>query len=574
MVSSNSTMGHAIRPVQGWMSRRQPTMGATWWPSPALLSPAAFAVASAAGDGRAGSPVVCHPWSVSLNGSGNLGVGSWIERRARVAPDHLALIAKGQPVSYAELAARIRRLANGLRSLGVARGDRVAWLGPNDPAFLESLFAAGLLGAVLAPVNHRLEPAQRAFVLSDTRPTILLEHLGLEPTPVPSSVRHRVAVGGSRSGTVAYEALIAGSPDERIDEAVGLDDLFLLPHTSGTTGNPKAVMLSHGNATWNVVNFLSCADFRGDDVTIAIAPFFRVGGTGVNVLPVLFAGGTVVVPDDLSPAGIIDSIERHRVTVGFGNPDLLDALVRTDRWPAADLSSIRFVITGGAPVPERLIRAFLDRGIMLLQGYGLSEAGPLALLLDAPHALEKIGSAGRPPLLVDVRIVGADMGDAPAGQTGELLVRGPNVMLGYWNRPAETAEVLIDGGWLRTGDAARVDDDGFVWIVDRVEARFPSAGGVVYPGDVERVLTAHPSVADAGVVGAPGPDNHEVGAAFVVLAPGRVATESELIAFSAGRLAAHEVPASITFVETLPRSSVGKLVRDELRARLPGRGPD
>jgi fatty-acyl-CoA synthase len=510
---------------------------------------------------------------MSRDGAGNLGVGSWIERRARIAPDHVALIARGRPVSYAELAVRIRRLANGLRGLGVARGDRVAWLGPNDPAFLESLFAAGLLGAVLAPVNHRLDSSQRAFVLSDTRPTVLLEHDALEPTPTPGSVRRRVTVGGSRADTLDYEALIASSPDVPVDEAVGLDDLFLLPHTSGTTGNPKAVMLSHGSVTWNVVNFLSCADFRGDDVTIAIAPFFRVGGTGVNVLPVLFAGGTVVVPDDASPDGILGSIERHRVTVGFGNPDLLDGLARSERWPAADLSSVRFVVTGGAPVPERLIRAFLDRGVTLLQGYGLSEAGPLALLLDAPHALEKIGSAGRPPLLVDIRIAGTDGADAPAGHTGELLVRGPNVMLGYWNRPTETAEVLIDGGWLRTGDAARVDDEGFVWIVDRVEARFRSAGRIVYPGDVERVLMAHPSVADAGVVGVPAPDGDEIGAAFVVLAPERVATEAELIAFSGERLTAHEIPASITFVESLPRNSVGKLVRSELRARVPGVDP-
>ncbi len=517
--------------------------------------------------GTAEDRVLCHPLRVSLDGAGNLGVGSWIERRSRIAPDHVALIARGRPVSYAELAARIRRLANGLRRLGVARGDRVAWLGPNDPAFLESLFAAGLLGAVLAPVNHRLDAAQRAFVLSDTRPTVLLEHDALEPTPTPSSVRQLVTVGGSRTDSVDYEALIDSSPDEPVDVAVGLDDLFLMPHTSGTTGNPKAVMLSHGNATWNVVNFLSCADFRGDDVTIAIAPFFRVGGTGVNVLPVLFVGGTVVMPDDATPDGILAAIEGHRVTVGFGNPDLLDALARTERWPAADLSSIRFIVTGGAPVPERLIRTFLDRGVTLLQGYGLSEAGPLALLIDAPHALEKIGSAGRPPLLVDTRIVDADRADVPVGHTGELLVRGPNVMLGYWNRPAETAEVLIDDGWLRTGDAARVDDEGFVWIVDRVEARFRSAGRLVYPGDVERVLMEHPSVADAGVVGVPGQDGDEIGAAFVVLAPGRTATEPELIAFGAERLGEHEVPASITFVEALPRNSVGKLVRDELRSR-------
>ena len=240
-------------------------------------------------------------------------------------------------------------------------------------------------------------------------------------------------------------------------------------------------------------------------MTIAIAPFFRVGGTGVNVLPVLFVGGTVVVPDDPRPDGLLRLIERHRVTVGFGNPDLLDALAHADRWPSVDLSSIRFVLTGGAPVPERLIRAYLDRGVTLLQGYGLSEAAPLVLLLDAEQALQKIGSAGKPPLFVDVRITDAAGGDVAPGHTGELLVRGPNVMAGYWRRPAETRDALIEGGWLRTGDAARMDDDGYIWIVDRLEARFVSAGEVVYPGDVERALLAHPSVADAGVVGVPAP---------------------------------------------------------------------
>jgi fatty-acyl-CoA synthase len=204
---------------------------------------------------------------------------------------------------------------------------------------------------------------------------------------------------------------------------------------------------------------------------------------------------------------------------------------------------------------------------MLLQGYGLSEAGPLALLLDSRSALRRIGSAGRPPLLVDVRIVDADGRDVGPGVTGELLVRGPNVMAGYWNRPAETDEVLLGGGWLRTGDAARADEEGFVWIVDRADARFMSEGSVVYPGDVERALMAHPAVADAGVVGVPAPDGGEVGAAFVVLAPGTPASAEELLGFVRGQLPAHAVPATLTFVDELPRNSVGKLRRQELRAQ-------
>jgi fatty-acyl-CoA synthase len=490
----------------------------------------------------------------------NFGVGSWIERRARIAPHRVALVGGGRSFTYGELAGRVRRLASGLRRLGVGRGDRVAWLGPNHPAFLEALFASGLVGAALAPVNHRLAPDGIRAVLADVEPAVLILHGPVDPAVAAGPVRHRVAVAGPVQGAVDFEALVAEAPDDPVEVAVAMDDICLLPHTSGTTGSPKGIMLTHANLTWNVINFLTCADFRGDDVTAAIAPFFRVGGTGVNVLPVLFLGGTVVVPADTSPDGILLAMEDHRVTVGFGNPDLLDALARSGRWSQVDLSSLRFVVTGGAPVPERLIRAWLDRGVLLLQGYGLSEAAPLALLLDPGSALTRIGSAGRPPLLVDVRIVGPDGRVVGPGETGELLVRGPNVMAGYWRRPEATREVLSPDGWLRTGDAARRDREGYVWIVDRVADRLLVDGRPVYPGDVERVLTAHPSVADAGVVQVAG----QV-AALVVPSAGSPPSGREILAFARERLAAHQAPASLTFVGRLPRNSVGKLLRSELR---------
>ena len=496
----------------------------------------------------------------------NFGVGSWIERRARIAPHRVALVGDERSYTYAELARRVRCLANGLRGFGVGRGDRVAWLGPNHPAFLEALFASGLVGAMLAPVNHRLEAGGIRAVLDDIEPRVLIQHHTADPAAVAGPVRHRIAVAGPVEGASDLEALVAASPDDPVEVVVGMDDVCLLPHTSGTTGPPKGIMLTHANLTWNVVNFLTCADFRGDDVTVAIAPFFRVGGTGVNVLPVLFLGGQVVVPGDLSPAGILRVMERHRVTVGFGNPDLLDALARSDRWPRADLSSVRFVVTGGAPVPERLIRAWLDRGVLLLQGYGLSEASPLALLLDPASATTKLGSAGRPPLLVDLRIMGTDQRPVGPGETGELAVRGPNVMAGYWRRPEATRKVLSSDGWLRTGDAARSDQEGYVWIVDRMADCFVSDGQQVYPGDVERVLSGHPSVADAGVVQVAAKGGGSV-AAFVVLSAGAQATEADILAYGRRHLAAHQAPASVTFLDRLPRNSVGKLQR----ARLPAR---
>jgi fatty-acyl-CoA synthase len=504
----------------------------------------------------------------------NFGIGPWIERRARVAPDHVAIIAGARALTYRELAARVRRLANGLRALGVNPSDRVAWIGPNHPAFLESLFAAGLIGAVLAPVNHRLEPEAIGWVLDDLQPAVVIEHQVIEPVAVPPSVRNRVVVGSVSDDALGFEALISESPDERIDQPVGADMLCMLPHTSGTTGRPKGVMLTHGNVTWNVVNFLASADFRGDDVTVAIAPFFRVGGTGVNVLPVIFMGGTVVVPEQPNPDEILRSIERHRVSVGFGNPDILDAMAHSELWSSVDLSSVRFIVTGGAPVPERLIRAYLARDVPLLQGYGLSEAAPLALLLDPESALRKIGSAGKPPLLVDVRIAGADGADVGPEETGELMVRGPNVMAGYWNYPEATRKVLTDDGWLRTGDAARMDAEGFVWIVDRVTDRFVADGHEVYPGDIERVLMEHPAIADAAVIAVHTEKRGEAPAALVVPADASTTpTAEELLALCAEHLAAYQVPVSVTFVDRLPRNSVGKLIRSQLRTLAAGAQP-
>jgi fatty-acyl-CoA synthase len=452
----------------------------------------------------------------------------------------------------------------------VGHGDRIAWLGSNHPAFLETLFAAARLGAALAPVNHRLAVEERSYVLAETEPVVLLEHRMSEATPAPS-VRQHVVVGGPAMRPPAqdldYESVVAGGAGASIGDAIGLDEPVLLPHTSGTTGPPRVVVLTHANVTWNAINFLTSADYRSDDVTVAIAPFFRSGGSGVNVLPILFAGGTVVIPERTTPDEILRLMEMHGVTVGFANPDLLVALTQAERWSSVDLSAVRFVITGGAPVPERLIRAFHDRGLPLRQGYGLSEAAPLALLLDPATALLKPGAAGRPPLMVDVRIVDDGGTELPPGVTGELLVRGPNVMAGYWGRPEATARVLMADGWLRTSDAARIDDDGDVWVVDRIEARYRSGGRVVYPGDVERALMTHPAVVDAGVVGIPGGSRGTVGAAFVVLDRGATVTTGELLARCRDILPTAAVPASVAFVDALPRNTVGKLIRSEL-ARL------
>jgi fatty-acyl-CoA synthase len=284
-------------------------------------------------------------------------------------------------------------------------------------------------------VSHRLDHAVIGDVLRGCSPTVVVVEQAAAGVALAPVTGPRVVVSGGTGADVDYEQLITQSSEDLIDEGIGLDELCMLPHTSGTTGAPKGVMLTHGNMMWNVINLLSVADFRSDDVTIAIAPFFRTGGTGVNVLPVLFKGGTVIVPEMPDVEVILRLIEQQRVTIGFGNPDLLEALTRSPRWPTADFSSVRFIITGGAPVPEHLIRAFMERGVTFLQGYGLSEAAPFVSVLDPQSALHKVGSAGKPALFVDIRTVRPDGTGGGPNETGELLVSGPNVMVGYWAPP-------------------------------------------------------------------------------------------------------------------------------------------
>ena len=264
-----------------------------------------------------------------------------------MSPDHVALVHGGTRRTYRDLAERTAQLASAWRALGVRRGDRVVWRGPNHPAFLESLFASASLGAALAPVSHLLADHVAEDLVSRYQPALVVEH-AVTPIRVPDGGPTRVRVDGTGDGLAFEDVLRAGSPDG-VDVATTPDELCLMPHTSGTTGRPRGVMLSHRNVTANVINVLSVADVRHDDVTVAIAPFFRAGGTGVNVLPVLFRGGTVVVPDRPGPDELLALLARERVTIGFGNPDLLDALTRSSRWSDADLTSVRWFATGGGP---------------------------------------------------------------------------------------------------------------------------------------------------------------------------------------------------------------------------------
>ncbi|MFF3705544.1 acyl-CoA synthetase [Streptomyces phaeochromogenes] len=494
----------------------------------------------------------------------NEGLGSWPARRARKTPHRTALIHGDTTLTYAGLYERTTRLAHALRDSGVRRGDRIAYLGPNHPSYLETLFAAGTLGAVFVPLNTRLAGPEIAYQLTDSGAKALVygpSFAGLVAgLPGNSDVRTYVEVGAE------YDQLLGAASDEAIDEPVTPDDTCIIMYTSGTTGRPKGAMLTHGNLTWNAVNVLVDQDVITDERALVSAPLFHTAGLNMLTLPVLLKGGTCVLVEAFDPAATFDLIERHRITFMFGVPTMFEHVARHPRWADADLSSLRMLSCGGSPVPTPLIAAYQERGLTFLQGYGMTEASPGVLFLDAEHAVTKAGSAGVPHFFSDVRVVRPDLAPADIGETGEVVVRGPHVMPGYWGLPDETAAVFHDG-WFRSGDAARIDEDGYVTIVDRIKDMIISGGENIYPAEIEDQLLAHPDIVECAVIGVPDEKWGEVPRAVVVPREDVELDPDEVLASLAGRLAKYKIPKSVVLAEELPRTASGKLLKSRVRKR-------
>ncbi len=499
------------------------------------------------------------------------GIGSWTARRARKTPDSIAVAAAGRQYSYAELHARTTTLAAGLTGIGVGRGDRVAYLGPNDPTFLEVMFAVGRLGGVFVPLNTRLAAPELAYCLTDSGTSVLV-HAPADVVPelertvvldrwvaLPGSAEHQV--GGVPR--VSHASLLSSAAQPR-DEPVALGDPFMIMYTSGTTGRPKGAMLTHGNVIWNAINVVVDADLRPDEVTLVTAPMFHTAALNMCAMPTLLKGGRLLIEPGFEPDRAIDLIEAERVTCLFGVPAMYAAIAQSPRWDSADLGSVRNMLCGGAPVPEPLIHRYLERGLSFIQGYGMTEASPGTLLLDRDRARSKAGSAGFPHFFTDVRVVRPDLSDVEPGEKGEIVVQGPNVMAGYWQRPDATVASLSDG-WFHTGDVAVVDDDGAVYVVDRIKDMIISGGENIYPAEVESALHEHPAVQDCAVIGVVDARWGEVGRAFVVLTPGHEFSVHQMREFLTGRLARYKIPQHLEVVASLPRNASGKILRKQLR---------
>jgi fatty-acyl-CoA synthase len=495
-------------------------------------------------------------------------VGDWLAKRELLTPDKVALIdaATGERRTYREWNARANAAARLLREEhGVQKGDRVAVLALNCPEYLDVLFAAGKLGAILVPLNWRLTVRELEIILRDCAPTVLCHDETHADTA--RQVAGLVSIPTMPLPTEAGEPAALQGPAPVTTPDLTLEDPFLILYTSGTTGVPKGAILSHRMVTWNCVNTEISWDVWGTDITPTFAPFFHSGGINVLTLPLVHKGGTVVLLRNSDPGAVLECIERERCTIVFAVPTVFQMMLEHPRFAETDLSSVRFCVTGGSSCLIPIIESYFKRGLTFRQGYGMTEVGVNCFSLAPEDALRKAGSVGRPVFHSEARIVDENDQDVGVDEVGELILAGPHVCSGYWNRPEATAEALRDG-WFHTGDLTRRDAEGYYYIVGRKKDLLISGGENIYPAEIEGLLATHPSIAEAAIIGVPDPKWGEVGRAVVVVRPGTTLTAEEVLAFCDGKLARYKIPKSVVFAPILPRNAMGKVIKAELREQF------
>ena len=486
--------------------------------------------------------------------------------------DRVALRSRGQVTTYGELREAVGRLRAGLVGLGVRPGDPVAIVAANNPLFVITYLAVLGAGAVAVPLNPASPAAELKQELSAVGAKVAvvgptgrdaLASIGQGATPVEHVL---VPEGVELADATSLEEILSDEPVAVVDRAD--DDLAVLVFTSGTAGAPRAAMLSHGNLRANLeqVQRHPGRALGPDDVGLGVLPLFHIFGLNVVLGLSLYAGASVVLVERFDPASALETIRNHGVTIVAGAPPMYQSWATMPDVDPADMASVRLAVSGASALTEEVYTAFKERfGIHISQGYGLTEAAPtVTSSVEEDGATAKPGSVGLPLPGIEVRLVDDDGHDVFEGDAGEIWLRGPNVFMGYWQDDEATRAVLTDDGWLLTGDVGTVDDDGWLYLVDRAKDLIIVSGFNVYPAEVESVIAEHPGVAAVAVVGVSHPHSGETVKAFVVAAPGRHLEEDEIIEFTAGRLARYKCPTKVTFVAELPQGAGGKVLRRAL----------
>ncbi|HEU0060301.1 MAG TPA: long-chain fatty acid--CoA ligase [Hyphomicrobiaceae bacterium] len=488
-------------------------------------------------------------------------------KRAELSPDALAFhqFETEVKVSFAEFNRRAEQGASVLQNSGLDTGDRLAVLCHNTSVFFELLFACGKIGAILVPLNWRQTPTELTPILIDCGARMLLHDASTAP------LAHALAAStGVRLTSFADFDDLLGKvrPVPRRDTAWPTDRIWYLLYTSGTTGRPKAVIQTVGMALANALNVQQATQLTSADRTLNFLPLFHTAGINLHTLPLFIAGGSSTVLAKFEVEPLLDLVAADRISIFFGVPAVYQALSLNPGFAAADLSRVRHWGCGGAPLPASLIHLYLAKGVRVCNGMGMTETGPTVFLMNPERAAEKIGSVGKPQLLSEVRLIDASGRDVEDGERGEILFRGPNITPGYYNDPEATAAAITPDGWLRSGDIARRDSEGYYYIVDRIKDMFISGGENVYPAEVEGVLCNHPAVLEAAVIGVADARWGEVGHAAVRLREAQTLEAAELTAFARRQLAAYKVPKYVTVLEDFPRTAAGKVQKHLLRRRL------
>ncbi|MGN6182393.1 MAG: class I adenylate-forming enzyme family protein [Thermoanaerobaculia bacterium] len=471
--------------------------------------------------------------------------GDLLSERARVTPDRLAVVSieTGERLTYRELNERAERAADTLASL-LNPGDRFGLLAYNCIEFVELFFAAGKAGVIVVPLSTRGTQHELQQIALDCEMKLVFsgdEFASLNLSIPRYAITHR-----------------DGSPANRQAPTANAEQTYCLLYTSGTTGKPKGVMIPKRQLYWNGYNTAINWALRDDDITSIFTPMYHAGGLAAFFIPLICTGGTVVIHKSFDPKIVWETIQRERCTVVLGVPTIWKILLDAPEFHTVDLSHVRWFISGGAPLPQFIIDAYQKRGVVFKQGYGMTEVGVNCFTMTVEDSFNKPGSIGRPMLFTEVKLEGLD------GEVGEMWIRGPHVSNGYWNNPEATAAAYAPDGWFRTGDLARRDADGFFYIAGRRKEMFISGGVNVYPAEIEAELVSHPAVSDAAVIAIADETWGEVGIAFVVT----TAEEAELSQYLMMRIARYKMPKRFVFIDALPRTPYGKVVKEELRKRL------
>ncbi len=509
-------------------------------------------------------------------------LGAFLYKRAFLNPDTEAYVEDASPLrlTFAQLNARCNGLANALLADGIKPGERVGLLLMNSAEFIEAYFALAKVGAVIVPLNWRLVPDELEFILKDSGTERLI--FGEEFVDSVAELQARgdktdikqwlqVTTDGDTSHFSQDYAKVRDSGGSAEPTLRGADDdMLYIMYTSGTTGLPKGVVHTHNTAIWALITIGAQPYYHLNDRYLAALPMFHVGALtplAVNV----YKGVCSVVMRSFDPVRAWELIEKEKITVGLAVPAMLNFMVQVPNYERFDYSTVRWMMTGAAPVPAALTRQYHDMGIGLLQVYGLTETCGPTCLMDPENALRKPSSTGRAFFHTDVMIVGKDGKECEADVAGEVWVKGPHIMREYWNRPDATAETLVDG-WLRTGDIATMDDEGFVSIADRIKDMVISGGENVYPAEIEAVLMTHEQIREAAVIGHESAKWGESPFAIIVRSDDQL-SEADVLNYCQGKLAAFKQPKGVAFIDEIPRNPSGKILKRLLREQFPGPAP-